>query len=300
VSDPAARPCEPDGTEPHQPEGHRTADDAAPHEPEEHRTADDTAPHEPAPSDEVVLPGGNVGGAVRVGSTVRRRTGPWTPAVHDLLRHLAERGLDAVPTVHGLDDRDREVLDFLPGEVLDVDVDVLGEERLAATGRWLRRFHDEVTDLAPGRRRWYFVERDLEPDELICHNDLAPYNIAYDGDRVAGVFDWDLAGPGRPVDDLAFLAWSAVPLFRPVPGTDAAWLTRRLTVLDDAYGAGLGPTRLAVAALERLRTAAGRIEAGQAAGDAGMLRLAEAGEPARTRTRLADARTRLGLRLDTG
>ena len=27
------------------------------------------------------LPGGGVGGAVRVGDTVRRATGPWTPAV---------------------------------------------------------------------------------------------------------------------------------------------------------------------------------------------------------------------------
>ncbi|HEV7828258.1 MAG TPA: hypothetical protein VGP04_05285 [Pseudonocardiaceae bacterium] len=34
------------------------------------------------------LPGGNAGGAVLVDSTVRRPTGPWTPAVHALLCHL--------------------------------------------------------------------------------------------------------------------------------------------------------------------------------------------------------------------
>ncbi|WP_197700840.1 hypothetical protein [Micromonospora purpureochromogenes] len=37
------------------------------------------------------LVGGNVGGAVLVGDTVRRPTGPWTPAVHDLLDYLAPR-----------------------------------------------------------------------------------------------------------------------------------------------------------------------------------------------------------------
>src|SRR4051794_15572276 len=42
------------------------------------------------------LPGGNVGGAVRVGGTVRRPTGPWTPAVHRLLGHLASAGVAAV------------------------------------------------------------------------------------------------------------------------------------------------------------------------------------------------------------
>ena len=47
------------------------------------------------------LPGGNVGGAVRIGSTVRRPTGPWTGAVHDLLRHLAGTALPGVPRVLG-------------------------------------------------------------------------------------------------------------------------------------------------------------------------------------------------------
>jgi len=46
------------------------------------------------------LPGGNVGGAWRVGETVRRGTGRWTPAVHALLTHLGPR-LAHVPAVLG-------------------------------------------------------------------------------------------------------------------------------------------------------------------------------------------------------
>lgn len=245
--------------------------------------------------DEQALPGGNVGGAVRVGNTVRRRTGPWTPAVHLLLDHLGAAGLDAVPGVHGIDARGREVLDHLPGEVVDVDAEVISDARLVALGRWLRRFHDASATFEPGKQRWYFVERDLEADEIICHNDVAPYNTAFDGDRVAGVFDWELAGPGRPVDDLAFLAWNAVPLFRTVEGTDRAWIHARLIALDDAYGAGIGGEGLARAALARMRTATDRIAEGQLAGDEGMLRLGRAGEPERTRARLADAAARLGI-----
>ena len=41
---------------------------------------------------EIPLDGGNAGGAVRVGDTVRRAAGPWTPAVHALLAHLADHG----------------------------------------------------------------------------------------------------------------------------------------------------------------------------------------------------------------
>ena len=36
--------------------------------------------------DEVVLCGGNMTPVVRVGDTVRRATGPWTPTIHALLR----------------------------------------------------------------------------------------------------------------------------------------------------------------------------------------------------------------------
>jgi hypothetical protein len=63
--------------------------------------------------DEVHL-AGNVGGAVRVGDTVHRATGPWTPAVRALLAYLAGR-VPHIPRVLGYDDRGREVLSYLPG-----------------------------------------------------------------------------------------------------------------------------------------------------------------------------------------
>jgi hypothetical protein len=58
------------------------------------------------------LTGGHIGGAVRVGDTVRRPAGPWTPAVHALLGYLAPR-LPLVPRVLGFDERGREVLSYL-------------------------------------------------------------------------------------------------------------------------------------------------------------------------------------------
>jgi hypothetical protein len=62
------------------------------------------------------LPGGNLGGAVRVGSTVRRPARPWTSSVAALLRHLAERGFDGAPRFLGKDANGREVLTFVEGE----------------------------------------------------------------------------------------------------------------------------------------------------------------------------------------
>src|SRR4051812_6261963 len=67
----------------------------------------------PDRGDEEVLAGGNLSHVVRVGDTVRRPTGPWTPTVHALLAHLD--GFDGAPKVLGIDEQDREILEYLPG-----------------------------------------------------------------------------------------------------------------------------------------------------------------------------------------
>ena len=64
-------------------------------------------------SPEVRLDGGRAGGAVRVGDTVRRAAGPWTPAVHGLLSHLAGQEFAGSPRPLGTDRQGREVLTFL-------------------------------------------------------------------------------------------------------------------------------------------------------------------------------------------
>ena len=245
---------------------------------------------EPDPgATELRLPGGNVGGAVRVGHTVRRPAGPWTPAVHALLVHVRARGLDGVPEPLGIDAQGREVLTYLPGEV--VDLAEVTDARLASGAAWLARYHHAVADLPRGRTRWRFEDRALAPDELVCHHDATMYNMLVAGaghDDVVGVVDWDVAGPGVPLDDLAMLAWSGVPCYDALDAADAA---DRVRVLADAYAAqatrlgGAAPTAVDVArhVVVRMTAASDRIAAGQAAGDPGMVNLARVGEPGRTR-----------------
>jgi 8-oxo-dGTP diphosphatase len=235
-----------------------------------------------------VLPGGNVGGAVRVGLTVRRPTGPWTPAVHDLLSHLHAHGLDGVPEVLGFDARGREVLTYLPGRAVDVDTEMAPDELLADAVRWLRRYHGAVAGHRPVGAPWRTSGGELLPGQLVCHNDTGAYNWVVQGGRFVGMIDWDMAGPGRPLDDLAFMAWSSLPLFRPMPPAD---VSRRLRVMATEYG-GVEPVELLGAVDERMSAAARRITAGQHAGDPGMLSLLRVGEPARMLAALAALRTR--------
>jgi hypothetical protein len=101
---------------------------------------------------EVVLAGGNLSRVVRVGDTVRRPTGPWTPMVHDLLRHIRSRGFLFAPEPLGIDQHGREILSFIPGETISShpwpawvwDDDLLRYAVLA-----LAAYHRSVADFRP-------------------------------------------------------------------------------------------------------------------------------------------------------
>ncbi len=235
--------------------------------------------------DEVALPGGNVGGAVRIGDTVRRPTGPWTPAVHALLAHVGAR-MPHVPQVLGFDEQEREVLTYLPGDVIDIEKQMLTDAQLIALVGWTRDFHEAVADF-DHEGPWRFVPGP-EPT-LIGHNDIAPYNACFSGDALTGVFDWDFAGPSSPLNELAFIAWNGVPLTRDLGTHESA---RRLALIAQTYG-GVSPRAVVDQVPPRIRQMFDGMARGVAAGDPGMLRLVQLGEPQRSQQTLAELMTRI-------
>jgi hypothetical protein len=161
------------------------------------------------------LEGGNTGGAVLVDGTVRRAAGPWTPAVHALLHHLAAKGFAGAPVPDGIDDQGREVLSYLPG-------DTVGSRRpwpawthtdatLVEVAHWLRDLHQAVADFRPPADAVWREGGSWAEGLVVGHNDAAPYNAAWEG-RLVGFFDWDFAAPVTREWDLAFTAFAWVPL----------------------------------------------------------------------------------------
>ena len=63
------------------------------------------------------------------------------------------------------------------------------------------------------------------------HHDLAPWNLVLGGDRWVFI-DWDNAGPGSRLWDLAYAAHGFIPL---APDTDATSAIQRLAALADGY-----------------------------------------------------------------
>ena len=235
----------------------------------------------------VRLRGGNVGGAVRVGATVRRPTGSWTPAVHALLEHLHNAGLDAIPHVLGLDGEGREILEYVPGDTADAHNPwprwVWSDRLLVQVARWLRRFHDAVARFRPnGSVEWRFGPQTLSDGEVVCHHDVAPYNIVvgFDGSGepvLRCVIDWDVAGPSEPLDDLAHLAWEFLPCYDESAHPDEE-VVRRLRLLAEAYG--VSPSDLLERLAPKYRRMVEAIHSGAAAGDAGMQNLIDGGHAA--------------------
>lgn len=229
---------------------------------------------------------GNVGGAWLINDRLHRQTGPWTPAVHALLEHLAARGLPHIPRVIGFDTQAREVLTYLPGRVVDIDAAVLSPAQLHELMTWTRGFHDAAAGFEhPGP--WRFPT--APGATLIGHNDIAPYNACFDGDRLVGVFDWDMASPTTPVMELAFIAWNCVPLWRDIG--DAASLAR-LQLICTAYGQ-LSPAEVIAAVPDRIQLMLDWIPRGAAGGDEGLRRLLSLGEPGRSQAALDNLIPRL-------
>jgi hypothetical protein len=223
---------------------------------------------------EQVLTGGNMTAVVRVGDTVRRAAGPWTPTIHAFLRHLRASGFEQVPEPLGIDDRGREIISFLPGAPATYPLPgfAWSDATLGAVARCLRAFHDaSLGFVAPPGGRWQWPSH--EPAEVICHNDFAPYNLMFEDGRLTGVIDLDLASPGPRVWDMAYTAYRFVPLTDPAnpdaPFPGAEEQARRLAAFCAAYGdTSVEPAGVLASAAAKLRELVAFITDRAAAGDA--------------------------------
>ncbi|TDC73219.1 aminoglycoside phosphotransferase family protein [Micromonospora sp. KC606] len=188
------------------------------------------------PEQETPLTGGNVAaGLVRVGDTVRRPVGYWTPAVHALLEHLWSVGFRGAPRPLGIDEKGREVLTYAEGEVpWPSHFDLLDPlDQLARVGRLVRELHDALSTFNPPLDAQWNVLMPADRDELIIHHDLAPWNLVI-GDRWVFI-DWDNAGPGSRLWDVAYAVHGFIPMSAH-PEWQRADAGPRLRVFADAYG----------------------------------------------------------------
>ena len=185
------------------------------------------------PAVEEPLTGGNVTtGLVRVGDTVRRPAGPQTPAVHAVLEHLHDVGFRHAPRSLGLDEQGRHVMEYVPGVMAHPAAPGTPPLDAAAVGHLARELHDALDGWQPPADAVWACPIPTDGEDLVVHNDLAPWNVVVARDRLV-VIDWDGCSPGTRTWDLAYTAHGVVPLD---PSTPWETVAERLRALIDAYG----------------------------------------------------------------
>jgi Ser/Thr protein kinase RdoA (MazF antagonist) len=219
---------------------------------------------------EIPLAGGGLvdRGLVRIGDTVRRPWGEWTPSVHLVLNHLRHKGFTQAPPALGRDELGREIVGFIPGEdsgwpafrpaLLEID----GARKL---GRLVRDLQNALSTFAcPQDAVWQFCAGPPAPGQAMQHGDLGPWNLVWNGDEVAGIIDWDFTHPGDPGYDIGHLAWFTVPFLDDERARERGFPEppdRRARLAAFAAGCGSTPAEVRAAAIAAQRTYADRIRA---------------------------------------
>jgi aminoglycoside phosphotransferase (APT) family kinase protein len=174
---------------------------------------------------EQALDGGRrTDGVVRVGDTVRRPLHSRSEYVHAVLAHLASVGFDGAPRLLGVDEQGREVLGYVPGEVVAAAPAHLSDARLVSAARLIRGFHDATagTPLAGD-------------EEVVCHGDLGSHNIVFRGENAVALIDWDEdVRPGARLVDLAHAVWCCADVCE--DEVEVPEQARKLRLMCDAYG----------------------------------------------------------------
>lgn len=195
------------------------------------------------------LTGGNVSDVYRIGDTVRREVKPESPQIHRLLKHLEDKNFRYAPRFLGIDENGREVLSFIEGDAGNYPIKkhMWSNGTLKGIAKMLRLYHDTASDFSFDES-WKPLDNTPQPLEVLCHNDFAIYNIIFEGEMPTGIIDFDHAGPGPRLWDIAYTLYTCVPLSRfNLPESveeevyynsskDADRIKQRVKLFFDSYG----------------------------------------------------------------
>jgi thiamine kinase-like enzyme len=200
-------------------------------------------------NDEEQLTGGNISNVYRRGKTVRRDLKPESSKIHTLLMHLENKGFNQAPRFLGTDEDGREILTYIEGEAGNYPIKeyMWSTDALKEIAKMLRLYHDAVSDF-PFDETWQSLDNAPVNHEVLCHNDFAIYNIIFKNKKPVAIIDFDHAGPGPRLWDIAYTLYTCVPLSRYNlsktaeeivyydPVQDAGRIKQRVKLFFEAYG----------------------------------------------------------------
>ncbi len=152
---------------------------------------------------EIPLSGGEMtASVVRIGNRVHRTRPVNAAFTQAVLQYLETQAFPFSPRYFGQDEKDREILSFMPGEVPRAIPLNFSQKKDCI--RILGSFHDLMAESA--------LQGEME---TVCHHDFAPWNVIVDQESVAGLIDFDTALPGARVEDVGYFLWTFLDLGDP-------------------------------------------------------------------------------------
>ncbi len=151
---------------------------------------------------------------IRIGNFIYRKSGPWSQQVQQFLRHLHTQGFHRVPEPFGFDEDGREIVSYIEGETFDYPLTEKAKavNVLLSAAQLLRVYHDASINFLNSNlysQNWMFPCK--EPQEVMCHNDFAPYNIVFQGEQAIGIIDFETIHPGPRKWDIAYALYRFAP-----------------------------------------------------------------------------------------
>lgn len=199
-------------------------------------------------NDSVELEGGRFSRARRVGKAVHRSPLNDTTTTYHFLLHLRANGFHLAPEPLGFLPDGTERLSYIEGHATSPPYtsEQISDDTLISVSRAIRQFHDAGADFAwPVDAEWHGYDM-VRPTRIDCigHNDLAPWNVVFEGSTVTRIVDWDTCWPSSRTWDFVYTVHHFVPFH---PDSDLAawgWPTRpdryrRLRLMVEAYGSDM-------------------------------------------------------------
>jgi thiamine kinase-like enzyme len=128
---------------------------------------------------------------------------------------------------------------------------MLTDAALVSVAELLRRYHQAVASFDPAGYRWPRRVPARFTTGLVSHNDVHPANLIFRDGVATALIDFDWAGPGSIVWDLAAAArhWSPLCDERDIADSRQGQALRRFRLLLDAYGLTLAQRRVVAEAI---------------------------------------------------